>query len=164
MMTPLIWVPPSLPILPHRVEYGTRIKKINVLRAYYTYGYGRTTLVCTVYCMCTCVYCILYVYLCVLCIVCVLVCTVYCMCTRVYCVLRLCVLYIVCVLVCTVYCMCTCVYCVLYVYSCVLYIVCVLVCTAYYAHGTGVLRLRLRAYRGYNYGRATGVLWACGRV
>ncbi len=23
--------------------YGTRSKKVNVLRAYYTYGYGRTT-------------------------------------------------------------------------------------------------------------------------
>ena len=23
--------------------YGTRIKKVNVLRAYYAYGYGRTT-------------------------------------------------------------------------------------------------------------------------
>ena len=27
--------------------YGTRIKKVNVLRAYYTYGYGRTTLMAT---------------------------------------------------------------------------------------------------------------------
>ena len=27
--------------------YGTRIKKINVLRAYYTYGYGRTMLTAT---------------------------------------------------------------------------------------------------------------------
>ena len=25
------------------ILYGTRIKKVNVLRAYYTYGYGRTT-------------------------------------------------------------------------------------------------------------------------
>ena len=28
-------------------SYGTRIKKVNVLRAYYTYGYGRTTLTAT---------------------------------------------------------------------------------------------------------------------
>ena len=42
----------------------------------------------------------------------------------------------------------------------------------YYAYGyertwskaTGVLRLQLRTYRGYKYGRATGVLWACGNV
>ena len=27
--------------------YGTRIKKVNVLRAYYVYGYGRTTLTAT---------------------------------------------------------------------------------------------------------------------
>ena len=27
--------------------YGTRIKKVNVLQAYYTYGYGRTTLTAT---------------------------------------------------------------------------------------------------------------------
>ena len=27
--------------------YGTRIKKVNVLRAYYAYGYGRTTLTAT---------------------------------------------------------------------------------------------------------------------
>ena len=27
--------------------YGTHIKKVNVLRAYYTYGYGRTTLTAT---------------------------------------------------------------------------------------------------------------------
>ena len=37
----------------------------------------------TVYYMCTRVYCVLYAYLSVLCIVCVLVCIVYCMCTRV---------------------------------------------------------------------------------
>ena len=28
----------------NRQIYGTRIKKVNVLRAYYTYGYWRTTL------------------------------------------------------------------------------------------------------------------------
>ena len=28
-------------------KYSTRIKKVNVLRAYYTYGYGRTTLMAT---------------------------------------------------------------------------------------------------------------------
>ena len=28
-------------------SYGTRIKKVNVLRAYYAYGYGRTTLTAT---------------------------------------------------------------------------------------------------------------------
>ena len=27
----------------HFHMYGTRIKKVNVLRAYYAYGYGRTT-------------------------------------------------------------------------------------------------------------------------
>ena len=29
------------------ITYGTRIKKVNVLRAYYAYGYGRTTLTAT---------------------------------------------------------------------------------------------------------------------
>ena len=29
------------------IRYGTHIKKVNVLRAYYTYGYGRTTLTAT---------------------------------------------------------------------------------------------------------------------
>ena len=29
------------------MTYGTRIKKVNVLRAYYAYGYGRTTLTAT---------------------------------------------------------------------------------------------------------------------
>ena len=28
-------------------EYGTRIKTVSVLRVYYTYGYGRTTLTAT---------------------------------------------------------------------------------------------------------------------
>ena len=28
-------------------SYGTRSKKVNVLRAYYTYGYGRTTTMAT---------------------------------------------------------------------------------------------------------------------
>ena len=28
-------------------EYGTRMKKVNVLRAYYTYDYGRTTFMAT---------------------------------------------------------------------------------------------------------------------
>ncbi len=31
-----------MPIL-YTNMYGTRSKKVNVLRAYYTYGYGRTT-------------------------------------------------------------------------------------------------------------------------
>ena len=59
-------------------------------------------LVCIVYCVCAHVYCVLYVYSCVLCIVCVLVCTVYCMCTRVY---TLYCMYTHCM------CMCTHVYC-----------------------------------------------------
>ena len=43
-------------------------------------------------CVLVCIYCVLYVYSCVLCIVCVLVCIVYCMCTRVYCVVYVCTL------------------------------------------------------------------------
>ena len=63
---------------------------LNVLYVYSCVLYIVCVLVCTVYCMCTHVYCVLYVYSCVLCIVCVLMCTVYCMCTHVYCKLVLC--------------------------------------------------------------------------
>ena len=42
-----VYVNPLATLQAYVHKYGTRSKKVNVLRVYYTYGYGRTTTMAT---------------------------------------------------------------------------------------------------------------------